>query len=145
MRRGRGYDPGRDLLDLIDQLEDAVGRERILLGGFEHEGVAADERIRQEPERDHRREVERCDCRDDTYGLPVQLDVDAVRDALQRLSLEQVRRSARVLHRLNPPADLCVGVIEGLTHVQRHEPRKLIAVLDQRLSQRKDRARPLQR
>ena len=52
-------DAGRDLLDRVDHLDDQRRRPRVALGGLEDEGVAAGDRVGQEPERDHRREVER--------------------------------------------------------------------------------------
>ena len=138
-------DAGRDLLDRVDQLDDQRRRPRVLLGGLEHEGVAAGDRVRQEPERDHRREVERGDRGDDADRLAHHLDVDAGGDALERLALQQVRDRRRRLDRLDPAADLAVGVGERLAHVGGDQRGQLARAAEQRLAQRQHRPRPLLR
>ena len=70
-------DAGREDLLLVDQLADPLGGSRIALRGLQQEGVAAGDRVGQEPERDHRREVERGDRGDHADGLADELDVDA--------------------------------------------------------------------
>ncbi len=95
----------------------SAGRARVLLGGLEQERVAAGDRVGQEPERDHRREVERRDRGDDADRLAHHLDVDTRRDTLQVLALQQVRHRRRRLDRLDPPPDLAVRIGEGLAHV----------------------------
>ena len=135
-------DAGRDLLDRVDDLDDQRRRARVLLGGLEQEGVAAGDRVGQEPERDHRREVEGRDRRDDADRLAHQLDVDAGGDALQRLALEQVRDRRRRLDRLDPAADLAVGVGQRLAHVGADQRDQLLAAAQQLLAQRQHRPRP---
>ena len=110
-------DARRDLLDRVDQLDDQRRRPRVELGRLEDEGVAAGDRVGQEPERDHRREVEGRDRGDDADRLADQLDVDAGGDALEGLALQQVRDRRRRLDRLDPAADLAVGVGQRLAHV----------------------------
>ena len=83
-----------DLLDLRDELEDQLARQRVALGGLEDERVAGRNRKRQEPERDHRREVEGGDRGDDADGLAHHLDVHAAGDAFERLPLEEVGDAA---------------------------------------------------
>ena len=137
--------PSRDRLDRVDDLGDQRRRPRVLLGGLEDEGVAAGDREGQEPERDHRREVERGDRGDDADRLAHQLDVDPGGDPLERLPLQQVRDRRRRLDRLDAPPDLAVGVGQGLAHVGGDQRRQLLAAGEQALAQRQQRPRPLLR
>ncbi len=57
------------------------------------------------------------------------------RDALERLALQQVGDRGGGLDRLDPAADLAVGVGERLAHVGGDERGDLGAVLDERLAQ----------
>ena len=120
---------------LVDQLADPLTRPRVPLRRLQHEGVSAGDRVGQEPERDHRREVERGDRRDHTDGLADQLDIDAGGDPLERFALEQVRDGSRGLDRLDAAADLAIGVGECLAHVGRDQRGELLTVLDQRVPQ----------
>src|SRR5688572_3296655 len=86
-----------DLLDLGDQFHDPLGRTRVALGWLEDERVAASDRVGEEPERDHRREVEGRDCRAHADGLAHQLDIDAGRHTFEVLALEEVGDAARSL------------------------------------------------
>jgi hypothetical protein len=79
---------------LLPQLGDEERRRRVLLGRLEHERVAAGDRDREHPHRHHRREVERRDAGDDAERLADRVDVDAGRDLLGELALEQVRDAA---------------------------------------------------
>ena len=82
-------DPLDDLAAAVDEVDDARRQservellegdllgQRHLLGGLEHERVAAGDREGQEPERDHRREVERRDRRAHADRLADRLGVD---------------------------------------------------------------------
>ena len=102
-----------ELVDRVDQLEDQLRRARVALRRLEDEGVAAGDREGQEPERDHRREVERGDRADHADRLAHELDVDARGDALEVLALEQVRDPAGGLGRLDPAQDLAAGVVRA--------------------------------
>ena len=113
--------------------------------GLRMKRVAAGDRERQEPERDHRREVERGDRGDDADRLAHQLDVDPAGDALEVLALEQVRDPAGRLGRLDPAQDLAAGVVERLAHVGGDQPGELLAALPERLAQRHHRAGALLR
>ena len=86
-----------DLAAAVDQVDDAVReaepvddvegdllRERHLLRRLEHERVPAPDREREEPERHHRREVERDDRGAHADGLADRLGVDVARDVLER-------------------------------------------------------------
>ena len=120
---------GRDLVDRVDQLEDQLRGSRVALGGLQDEGVAAGDRVGQEPERDHRREVERGDRGDHADGLADHLDVDAAGDALEVLALEQMGDSGGCLDRLDPAQDLAASVAERLAHVVGDEVGDLVLAL----------------
>ena len=89
------------------------------------------EREGEEPERDHRREVERRDRGHDAHRLADLLDVDASRDPLEVLALQQVGDRGCRLDRLDPATDLASRVVDGLAHVVGHEAGELLLVLDQ--------------
>ena len=74
---------------LLEQLGRPDRRRRVLLGRLEHERVAAGERRRPHPHRDHRGEVERRDPGDDAERLPDRVDVDPGRGLLGHVALEQ--------------------------------------------------------
>ena len=75
----------------------------IALGRLEDEGVAAGDRRRELPQRDHRREVERRDAGDDAERLAHRIDVDAGAGAVGVLALHQVRRAERRIRRTSTP------------------------------------------
>ena len=79
----------------VELLERDLLRQRHLLGGLEHERVAAGDRERQEPERDHRGEVERHDRGADADRLPDRLRVDVARDVLEVPALHRRRDRTR--------------------------------------------------
>ena len=99
----------------------------------------------QEPERDHRREVEGRDRGDDPDRLAHQLDVDPAGGALEVLALHQVGHRGRRLHRLDPAADLAAGVVERLAHVLGDQPGELVAVGDEGVAEVEHGAGPLRR
>ena len=59
-----------------ERLGDEDRRGRVLLARLEHDGVAGRDRDGHEPQRHHRREVERRDDRDDAERLADRVDVD---------------------------------------------------------------------
>ena len=116
------------LLVAVDDLEGAVGqpglaassraqeqrRARVALGRLEDEGVAARERDREHPHRDHAGEVERRDAGDDAERLALARRVHARGDLLGRLALHQVRDAAGELDDLEAALDLAARVVERL-------------------------------
>ena len=93
------HDARGNLVDVCDQLDDPLGRARVALGRLQDEGVAARDGVGQEPQRDHRREVERRDRGADADGLAHELDVHSGRDPFEVLALEEVRDAASRLGR----------------------------------------------
>ena len=143
----------RDLV-AVDDVEDAVGharlgeqlgrqdrRGRVLLGRLEHERVAARERRRPHPHRDHRREVERRDPGDDAERLADRVDVDPGRGLLGEAALEQRRDPAAELDHLEPARDLAERVGVHLAVLEREQPREVLAVVVEELADRGRRAR----
>jgi hypothetical protein len=65
-----------------------------LFGGFDDVGVAGGQRVRKEPERDHRGKVERGDHCKDSHGKTKHLAVDIVRAAGEMVALLQDRHPA---------------------------------------------------
>ena len=86
-------DARREDLLIVDQLADPLGGAGVALRGLEDEGVTAGDRVGEEPERDHRGEVEGRYGGDHAHCLADHLYVEAVAN-LQRLALEQVRNPA---------------------------------------------------
>ncbi len=101
---------------LVDQVEDELLGEGHLLGGLEHERVAAGDREGQEPERHHHREVERTDGRADPHRLADGFAVDGRGDVLEHPALHGLRDGAGGLDHLDRAAHLGPGVGKGLTH-----------------------------
>ena len=141
----RLIDARRQQLDVVDQLEDRLLRERHLLGGLEHERVAAGHRERQEPHGHHGREVERADRAEHADRLAVGLAVDVRRDVLEVAALHRRGHGGGALDHLDRAADLGERVGERLAHVLRDQVRDALLVLDQRLAQREHAARALDR
>ena len=138
-------DAGRQQLELVDQLEDRLLRQRHLLGGLEHERVAAGDGERQEPHGHHGREVERADRAEHADRLAVGLAVDVGRDVLEVAALHRRRHGGGALDHLDRAADLGERVGQRLAHVLRDQARDALLVLDQRLAQREHAARALDR
>ena len=75
---------------LFEQLEDAHHRERHALRRLQYERVAGGNRVGQEPERNHRRKIERRDRRDHAERLADHHFVDAARHVFEVVALHQV-------------------------------------------------------
>jgi hypothetical protein len=90
----------------IDELEHFLHRHRYALRRLHHDRVPARNRIGDEPERNHPREIERRDHRTDAKRLADHDLVDAGRDVLGVVPLNQNRCAAG--H---------VDVLDGATHL----------------------------
>ena len=100
----------------------------IALGGLQHERVAAGERHREHPHRDHRREVERRDAGAHADRLADRVGVDPGADVLAVLALHQVRDARRELDHLEPARDLALGVDQRLAVLLRDDPAQVLLV-----------------
>ena len=108
---------------LLQQFGDVRRRGRVLLGRLEHERVPARDRRRPHPHRDHGREVERRDPRDDSERLTDRVDVDSGRGLLREVAAEQRRDPARVLDHLEPALHLALRVGQHLAVLVREDGR----------------------
>ena len=99
---------------------------RIALRRLEDEGVAAGDRGRALPHRDHGREVERRDAGDDAERLAHRIEVDAGAGAFGELALQQVRNAAGELHHLEAALDVALGVGEGLAVLGGQQPGEVV-------------------
>ena len=104
-------DPGRQT-GLRPQLGQADRSRGVLLAGLEHDGVAAGDGDREEPGRDHGREVERADDRDGAKGLANRVHIDVRRGVLGVTALQQLRDAAGELDDLEAPIHLAERVVE---------------------------------
>ncbi len=95
---------------LLQQLGDVNRRGRILLRRLEDERVAAGDRVREHPHRDHRREVEGSDPDHHAEWLADREDVDASGGLLAEAALQELRDAARELDVLEPASHLAQGV-----------------------------------
>jgi hypothetical protein len=91
----------------------------VALGRLQDEGVAAGDRGREFPHRDHRREIERRDTRDDAERLAQRIDIDARARALGIFALQQMRDADREFHDLEATLDVALGVGNRLAMLAR--------------------------
>ena len=123
---------------LLPQLGDEHGRGRVALARLEHERVAAGDRDRMHPHRHHDREVERRDAGDDAERLPEGEQVDAGRDLVGVLALEQVRDAAGELHDLEAALHLARRVRQHLAVLVGDEAGQLRDVRVDELAEREE-------
>ena len=120
-------DAGRQA-GLDEQFGDAHRHARIALGRLQDEGVAAGDRRRDLPQRDHRREVERRDAGDDAERLAHRIDVDAGAGAVGELALHHVRRADADFDHFEAALDVALGVGDGLAVLARQDFGQLVIV-----------------
>ncbi len=154
---GHGLDVGMGeegvdrLLVAVDDAEDAVGqagllpqrgdgvdRRRVLLARLDDDGVAARDRDGHEPQRHHRREVERADDRHDAQALAHRVDVDLRRGVLGEAALEQVRDAAGELGDLEAAGHLAERVGEDLAVLGGDEGGDVLLALVEQLAEREE-------
>ena len=119
---------------LGEQLGHEQRGRRVLLARLEDERVAARERERVHPHRDHRREVERRDPGDDAERLAVARRVDARGDLLRALALHQLRDPAGELDDLQAALHLAARVVEGLAVLARDDAGEVVAARGEQLA-----------
>ena len=123
------------------QLGDEVRGRGVALGRLEHERVAARDRHRVHPHRDHGREVERGDARAHAERLAERVGVDVGRHLVGVLALEQLRQAARVLDDLEPADHLALGVLDHLAVLGGDDPRQVVDVPLDQVAEREHHAR----
>ena len=99
---------------LEEQFGDPHRHRRIALRRLEDEGVAAGDRRRAFPQRDHGREVERRDAGDDAERLAHRIKIDAGAGALGVFALQQMRDAAGEFDHFEAALDVAFGVGNGL-------------------------------
>jgi len=87
---------------------------RIALGRFQNEGVAHRDGHAEHPHRDHGREVERGDARDDAQRLAHRVNVDAGTRAPGVFALQRMRDAAGELDEFQAALDVALGVGDDL-------------------------------
>jgi hypothetical protein len=125
----------RELELLVDQLEEALLRERHLLARLHDDRVARRDGVREEPERHHRREVVRRDDREHAHRLADAHAVDARGELLEGLAHHQGRHARRRLDVLEAPPDVALRLVERLAVLLRTELAELVHVLDHQVAQ----------
>src|SRR5260370_26647362 len=104
--------------DLLDQLKDTLLHDRILLRGFEDEGIPAGNRIGPEPEGDHERKVEWGYGSEDAQRLKDDLFIDAACcSVFQAVAHHERRDAASGLDIFDAALHLTTGIIERLAHL----------------------------
>ncbi len=111
----------------VDDVEDARRQPRlqhqfgkphrhagIALRWFQHERVAAGNRRRELPHRDHRRKIERRDAGNDAERLTHRIDVDAWPGAFGIFTFHHLRNAERELHDLDAAQNIALRVGNGL-------------------------------
>ncbi len=128
---------------LGEQLRDPLRAQRRALRGLQHHRVPGRDRQRQEPERDHRREVEGRDRGHHPERVAVHRHVDAVGDLLQRLALHQRRHRGGELDHLDPAPDLAPRLVDVLAVLAHDDPRQVVELALEDLLQLEHPPRPL--
>ena len=118
-----------------EQLGDAHRDRRIALGWLQDEGIAAGNRWRSFPERDHGREIERRDAGDDAQRLAHGVEVDPRPSAFGVLALEQLRNAAGELNHLDAALDVALGVSQYLAVFGGEELREAVVLLRDQLEE----------
>ena len=118
-----GRRPGLDR-----QLGEPQAAGRILLRGFQHEGVAAGQGHRIHPHRDHGRKVEGRDAGAYAQRLADAEAVHAAGDVLVHLALEELGDPAGELDDLDAAGDRSAGVVEGLAVLGGADAGQLLAM-----------------
>ncbi|MPL73124.1 hypothetical protein SDC9_18917 [bioreactor metagenome] len=128
-----------DFLVAVHHLQHAIGQARFLgqlgkpdrgrgaaLRGFQDHRVAGNERRAHLPQRDHRREVEGRDARDDAKRLTHRVEVDARAGAVGVFALEKGRRAHADLDHLEPALHVAARIGQGLAMLARDELGQLV-------------------
>jgi hypothetical protein len=112
----------------LQQLGHAQRRGRVGRAGLEHEGVARGNGHREHPHRHHHREVERRDAGHHAERLAQRPVVDAGRDLVGEIALEQLRDAARELDDVDAARHFALRIGEHLAVLGGDHVRQLILV-----------------
>ena len=120
---------------LAEEICDEDRGAGVALRGLQHDGVAARDRASDHPERNHDREVEGGDRCDHADGLLDRVHVDAGRNLLVALALQEVQQARSELDVLKAARDLARSVREHLAVLARHDRGELGGALLEQLAQ----------
>ena len=124
------------------KLHDANGRQRNFLARLEHERVAAGQRDRIHPQRNHRRKVERRDPGANSERLANGVAINPTRNVLHAFAHEQRGNAAGELDHLDAAFNVAARFGQRLAVFARVEPDQFLEVLlQQRLELETRRAR----
>ncbi|MGY4375356.1 hypothetical protein ACVWZ3_002995 [Bradyrhizobium sp. i1.3.6] len=125
----------------VDDVEDASRQARldhqlgehhrhagVALGRLQDEGVAAGDGRGKLPHRDHRREVERRNARNDAERLAHGIDVDPGAGAFGIFALHQMRDAAGELRDFEAALNVALGIRHGLAMLTREQLGELVVV-----------------
>jgi len=98
----------------VHEFRKAHRRRWVAFRRLQYKRVAAGERHRKHPHRNHDGEIERRDAGSDTQRLAQAEGIDARTDALAEFALEQVRRAAGELHDLEAARDFATRIADRL-------------------------------
>ena len=118
------------------------GRERHLFRGLQDERVAADDRDREHPERNHGREIERRDARADADRMANGLAINLAGDVGERLAHDQAGHAAGELDHLDAAMDRRTGLGERLAVLACDQVCQLLGVSGQLFAKAKHHAGP---
>ena len=119
---------------LFEKLGQKVRGHGIPLGGLENKGVPTSNGHGEHPKGNHGREVEGRNAPEHAQGLTQGIAVDAAGHVFHRLPHEEGRNVRRLLHHLDAPPDVALGVLEGLSRfLGQHRGNFVMALLQQRL------------
>ncbi len=108
------------------QLHQQHGRQRVLFGRFEHEGVAADDGHGEHPQRDHRREVERGDTGAYADWLAQGVGIDTAGDVLGELAHLQGANGRSVLDHFQATENIAFSVGHGFALLGAEPPGRCV-------------------
>ena len=121
-------------------LREQLGHEnrgrRVFLARLQHHRVSQRDRKGEEPQRHHRRKVERADDPDHAERLAGRVDVDACRHVLAVLPFRKVRRCSRELHHLEASGDFPESIGEHLAVLVREDGGQLLLASVEQLAER---------
>ena len=121
------------------------GSRWVALGRLQDEGVAAGDRERKHPHRDHHRKIERGDPRAHAQRLAQGEVVDAAPHVVAELALEQLRHAAREFHHFDAAQHFASGIAEHLAVLAGDDAGELVVVRFQQLLELEHHPGPAQR
>ena len=119
-------DDARRQAERGEDLEHLLRGERHAFGGLQDEAIATGDCVREEPQRDHAREIERGDCGHDAERLADHHLVDPAGDVFDVVAHRQRGHARRALDILDSAADLAACLAERLARFHRDCTRQVL-------------------